>query len=183
MENIAITDADSPNRCQAVTTKGQCRGVKEPGRETCRMHGGAQKSGIKNYQLTKFKARLDRIAESPDLKSLRDEVAILRMMLEERLEQCKDSMDLIYSSGPISDLVSKIERTVVSCNKLELVSGALLDKQAIMQFGSELVALLGVEIKDEALLARLSEKIYATISRTLSCDEEESTGSPEVTDS
>jgi hypothetical protein len=150
------------------------------------MHGGNKgaeaeaKRGLRNYQLTKFNARLQQLGDSGEIKSLRDEIAILRMIMEERLNQCRDTMDLIYQSGPISDLVLKIEKVVTSCHKLELSAGSLLDKQAIMQFGSELISLLSREIKDEVTLSRISEAIYATIARTISPDESDATGGPSV---
>lgn len=172
-KKLTIVDDDSPNRCQAVTKQGQCRGVKVEGGNYCMMHGGAkvaeakQRQGLRNYQLTRFNARLQQLGDSGEIKSLRDEIAILRMLMEERLNQCKDNMDLIYQSGPISDLVLKIERVVTSCHKLELSAGSLLDKQAIMQFGSELITLVSNTVKDEVMLAQLSEAIYATIARTI----------------
>jgi hypothetical protein len=177
MENITSVEADSPNRCQASSRTSQCKSPKVEGSDYCRMHGGAsveaaqKREGLRNYQLTKFNARLQQLGDSGEIKSLRDEIAILRMIMEERLNQCKDNMDLIYQSGPISDLVLKIERVVTSCHKLELSSGSLLDKQAIMQFGSELISLLSEEVKDETSLARISEKIYATITRTIACED------------
>lgn len=173
MDNIAKVEADSPNRCQAVTPKGQCHGIAVPGGKNCMMHGGIatleaeKRRSLRNYQLTKFNARLQQLGDSGEIKSLRDEIAILRMIMEERLNQCKDTMDLIYQSGPISDLVLKIEKVVTSCHKLELSAGSLLDKQAIMQFGSEIISLLSSEIKDEVTLSRISEKIYATIAKSI----------------
>jgi ribosomal protein L29 len=177
MENITRVADDSPDRCQATMKTGQCTGKKIPGSDYCKMHGGAKMedqqkiAGLRNYQLTKFQARIQQLGDSSEIKSLRDEIAILRMIMEERLNQCKDTMDLIYQSGPISDLVLKIERVVTSCHKLELSSGSLLDKQAIMQFGTELVSLINEEIKDEILVSRISNKIFETISRTIAAEE------------
>jgi len=137
------------------------------------MHGGNKageakvKQSLRNYQLTRFNARLQQLGDSGEIKSLRDEIAILRMLMEERLNQCRDQMDLIYQSGPISDLVLKIEKVVTSCHKLELSTGSLLDKQAIMQFGSEMISLISTHITDEVVLSRISEAIYATIARSI----------------
>jgi len=173
MDNIRLVEADSPNRCQAVTPKGQCNGAAAEGSKFCMMHGGNKageakvKQSLRNYQLTRFNARLQQLGDSGEIKSLRDEIAILRMLMEERLNQCRDQMDLIYQSGPISDLVLKIEKVVTSCHKLELSTGSLLDKQAIMQFGSEMISLISTHITDEVVLSRISEAIYATIARSI----------------
>ena len=92
------------------------------------------------------------------------------MLLEERLNACQDQMDLMYNASPIADLVIKIEKLVTSCHKLELATGTLLDKQAIVQFGSELVALISEEIADTVVLTRLSDKIADCVARTCSLD-------------
>ena len=59
------------------------------------------------------------------------------MILEEVLNKCKDSKDLILKSSVISDLVVKVEKLVSSCHKMEGSMGQLLDKSAILQFAAE----------------------------------------------
>lgn len=174
MELNKITSPDDPDRCQANSKYGQCTNKQIEGTKYCPMHGGDRTSNpARNYMLTKFQARLNRMADSPNIKSLRDEIGILRMTLEERLNQCKDSMDLIYQSGPISDLVIKIDKLVLSCHKIEYATGQLLDKQAILQFGTELVTILASEVKDEDILARLSNRITELIGRSFSPEDSE----------
>ena len=106
---------DDPNRCQASTRNMQCTNKAVPGGKYCRCHGGNKEQesmtqeSLRNYRLTKWHAKLGRHAESPGIKSLRDEIAILRMLLEERLNICEDANDLILQSHMISDLVVKVE--------------------------------------------------------------------------
>lgn len=158
--NTPRVQEDDPNRCQAIMkTAGQCRNRALPGGTVCLMHGGnAQERSqnaekLRNYRLTKFQAQLERHSDSPIIKNLRDEIAILRMALETRLNQCTDESDFIMQSGPISDLVMKIERLVSSCHKLEGAMGNLLDKQAILQFANELITLVNTVVS-EALQAQ-----------------------------
>ena len=167
---------DDPNRCQAVMARGQCenKAVRtddgEYG-EYCLAHGGnrflakKKQDAIRNYQLDRFKARLSRHATSPAVKSLRDEIAILRMMMEERLNRCQDDMDLVLQSGPISDLVMKIDKVVQSCHKLEGAMGQLLDKQAILQFASEVIDIISESVTDETLMEQIGNKIMAIVGR------------------
>lgn len=174
--DIVRCEPDDPNRCQAVNKNGQCLNKAVPGTQYCAAHGGgvAQealiKKSLRNYHLTRFQARLERFADAPELKSLRDEIAILRMMMEERLNQCEDAKDLLYQSGPISDLVLKIEKVVASCHKLELATGQLLDKQAVLNFGGELIAIISEEITDEEALGHISSRIMSLINRTFNND-------------
>ena len=170
-------ELDDPHRCQAtIPSKGQCINMAsktEDGKygSFCMAHGGnrfiekEKKDSLRNYQLDKFKARLSRHAESPGIKSLRDEIAILRMMLEERLNRCKDETDLVLQSGPISDLVMKIDKIVGSCHKLEGSMGQLLDKQAILQFASEVIEVIGDAVKDEVAIEKIGNSIMEIVGR------------------
>lgn len=160
---------DDPNRCQAVDSHGQCIYGAVEGGTNCPRHGGGNQirsqaaAGLKNYRLTKWQAQADQKVSSTGLKSLRDEIAILRMVLEERLNRCNDAQELMMMSGPISELVMKIEKIVTSCNKLERSMSLLLDKQALLQFASEVVKIITEElsvIKDsEPIIANIADRI------------------------
>jgi len=177
MAKRELVEPDDPRRCQAVTNSGQCNQKAVEGRQFCQYHhcnGNHKKdeADLRNYRLTKFKAELDRHAGSPNIKSLRDEIGILRMVLEERLNQMQDAQDLIFNAGPIAMMVDKIERVVSSCHKLEAATGQLLDKQAILQFATQLITIISEEISDEEALSRLSDKVTNLIMGTFNDESE-----------
>lgn len=168
--SIKRCEADSPNRCQGATSKGQCPNQALEISEGvftayCSIHGGvaeAKKSetASKNmYRIAKYGYRIAELANHSGVKGLRDEIGILRMMLEEKLNQVKDESDLVLMSSQISNLVQTIERTVMSCNKLEMSMGQMLDKQQIIQFADTVIKLVGDYITDAAALEQLANKI------------------------
>jgi hypothetical protein len=176
---------EDPERCQGMASFGQCRnkGIRfDHGTvgKFCKIHKGTasliadRNQNASNYLLTKYQARLQRHATSPNIKSLRDEVGILRMMLEERLNRCGDDTDLMIQAGPISDLVVKVEKVVSSCHKLEGSMGQLLDKQAILQFANEMVSVIGSEVTDPAVLDRIMSKLMSLMGRIGEKEEDES---------
>jgi hypothetical protein len=167
---------EHPNRCQATNAKGQCNNlglVLEDGlySEYCLAHGGNQaqaqqkKNSLRNYRLTvaRWKTKIDEKAEATGIKSLRDEIAILRVCLEERLNGCHEAADLILQSGPISDMVMKIERVVGSCHKLEGSMGHLLDKQAILQFAQVVIGIISKNITDESQINIVADEILTAV--------------------
>jgi len=119
------------------------------------LHGGnkqiqsAKESSLRQYRLTKWQGKLNRFVDTPIIKSLRDEIGILRILLEERLNQTNDVQDLILQSGPISDLVLKIEKVVTSCHKLEDRMGQHLDKAAVIQLAGRFVRVISDELSDQ----------------------------------
>lgn len=172
-----VTDPADPHRCQAMAgAQGQCMNMAvqaEDGDygEFCMAHGGNRyinkknDDAIRNYRLDKFKSRLNRHASSDGLKSLRDEIAILRMIMEERLNSCRDATDLVLNSGAISDLVIKIDKVVSSCHKLEGSMGQLLDKSAILQFASEIIDIVGDEVTSEEMIESIGDRIMKAVGR------------------
>jgi hypothetical protein len=177
-DDIREVEEDSPMRCQANTSRGQCRNEATTKGGMCLCHGGnktvekIERNNIRNYNLLKFQAELDRHADSPRLKTLNDEVAILRMMLEKQLNACTDATDLILKSHLISDLVVKIEKLVKSCHNLESSLGGLMDKQAILTFAAGVVEIIGGIVEDEDQLEQISSGVLNLVGK-LGQDEEE----------
>jgi len=169
---------EHPSRCQSINVRGQCinLGIKlDDGiyGKFCLAHGGnnaqaaQKKNSLRNYQLTvaRWKSQLDLKADADGLKSLRDEIAILRICLEERLNRCNDAMDLIMQSGPISDMVMKINTVVQSCHKLEGAMGQLLDKQAILQFAQVVIGIVSSTVTDNEQINIIADEILSTVGR------------------
>lgn len=156
-----------PQRCQALGGAGQCQNKAEPGLKYCCMHGGSnqvEQKKIRNYELTKLQARLERHADSPQLKSLREEIGLLRMLLETQLNKCETDIDLLTHSQSIGDLVCKVEKLVVSCHKIETGLGQVLDKTTLMTFASKIIDMLGTQLKDQPdVLDRLASDILTLV--------------------
>lgn len=164
---MTIQRATHPSeQCQhTIPLKGQCLNKKEEESDYCLAHGGnragqeKEKEGLRNYRLTKWQARVHRFTESDNIKSLRDEIGILRMVLEEQLEQCTSASDLVVSQGRIANLIQQIEKLVVSCNKLETNLGEVLDKTAVANFAGQIIRIISEEIVEEKSLERISIRI------------------------
>lgn len=160
-----VEDEASPLRCTAITAKGgQCMNEVEPGNKFCRLHGGRSLEA-RNYRLSKYKLRLKEMLESDEILSLREEVGLLRIMIEERMNCVQNARDLILHSSPVADLISRVEKCVVSCNKLESNLGKVLDAKQILDFASDVISIIAEEIQDQDLLSKISEKILLRVSK------------------
>lgn len=166
-----VPDPLHPCRCQAITiSAGQCMNFAVTETGFCEDHtrgreGHQQRAEIRNYRLTKWQARVEEFADSDKVKSLREEIGLIRMIIEEVVNRCKDNTELILMSGKISDMVMKAEKLVVSCHKLEASTGLLLDKTAILQLASLLIEIINQYIKDETVMQSISDQIVQTIIR------------------
>jgi hypothetical protein len=165
---IRVERPDDPRRCQASVVNQQCPYQAIESSTFCHMHTpGTQdkikKEMVRNYQLTQWKSRVDQFADSDSAKSLREEIGIARLVLENILGICKDSHDLILYSAKISDMVMKIEKLVVSCNRLESNLGMLLDKTAAINLASQIVAIISEEVPDDLLIEKIGRRIVESI--------------------
>ena len=162
-----ISELNDPNRCQANHTSGksQCTNVAGNGSQYCIAHGGNggmqahQKENLRNYQLTRFHAELERHAESSHIKSLKDEIGILRMTLENVLNDCKDTSELLLSVNRTSTLVMQIASVVEKCDKIDKSIGNMLDRVQVSTFSSSIVQIIAENVTDDAVLDNISDQI------------------------
>jgi hypothetical protein len=165
-------EPSDPNRCQCVTGKGQCINLAVEGSKFCGAHGGnsalkqLDSKNLSGYRLAKYQNRLSEFADSDKIKSLRDEIGILRILIEERFNySCKTDTDLLLHSGPLSDLIMKVEKLVSSCDRIESKLGLMMDKTQIMQLATEVVEIISQFVTDEATLTDIATQIASAIDR------------------
>jgi hypothetical protein len=133
------------------------------------MHGGpsnknaTQETLLRKYRLQQWQARTGEFADDNEIKSLREEIGILRMTLENVITQCNGAMDIVLWSGKIGDLVSKIEKLVTSCDRLEGRSGMLLDKGAALTLAAQMVEIITKHVADPEAIEAISTEIATVI--------------------
>lgn len=156
-------------RCESTIKTGQCPWCKENNTNYCVMHGAnkgvaaQQEEAKRNYHLREWKKRVGELADNDQIKSLREEIGIMRMCMEEMLNRCLDSTDLLMFSHRIGDMAMKIEKLVVSCDKLEGRMGLLLSKRAVVQLAGQYVQIINNYVTDPETIEQISlEMIQAT---------------------
>jgi len=131
-----------------------------------------EKQRIRTYRLAKFQARMDDLVDHANVKSLRDEIAILRIVMEERLNSLSTPMEILSHAHTISDLAVKIEKLVSSCHKIEKSMGEYLDKNTIVQLGMEIVQIVTRHVDDGKAIDNIAKDLSDVISRTINEPEE-----------
>jgi len=156
--------------CQYTTQFGPCKNEAPEGFQYCETHNTIEKEQkerkkVFNYQLTRFKSRFEELSTNSALKTLSEEVGVLRMVLETCLNRCKDEHDLLLASTQISTLVNSIERLVMSTNKLDINLGQLLDRNKAIQLADEIIQIIVAEVQDEEAVAKVAAQITAAMNR------------------
>lgn len=168
---------DAPDRCQAVHPGLQCPFQVLAGSKYCPRHAathnltrrGMGKADTRTYLLQKWRQQHDRHSENPKIKGLREDVGILRMTLEVKLNQIKDEVDLDMRSSSVMELVREIAKTVAICQKMEKENGELLDKAQTLDLVQEIVFVIADNISSlpdhSEILQRISNGIMVTLSK------------------
>lgn len=163
---------DHPNRCQGGGVNGQCPYKAVPNSKYCPRHGGnnsqsSSRAMIKRqYDLAQWQAKTDHFSEHDSLKSLKDEVAILRVVLQNIIQLCKTDTDLMMFAPRISDIISDIKSTVVAMHRLDTNLGVMLDRTAAISLAANMVDIITEEIADPALAERIGKRFAILVLNT-----------------
>jgi hypothetical protein len=177
---IRVEDPADPQRCQAGGDKGegQCMFRAVEGVKYCPKHGAGyvksleEKKALHDYRLQKWMVRVGEFSASENVTSLRGEVGILRMTLEETLNMCSDQKELMLYSHRIQDIVMKIDKIVNSVAKIEMRSGNLLDKSAALVLAGQIVDLITRHVTDPKVVDDISEELINLIAKLAGKDVE-----------
>ncbi len=170
LENEFVRCApDHPNRCQASGIGGQCPYLAKPGMQQCPRHAARQetvaaKAAVSMYQLQEYQARMEQFGTHDEIKNLRAEIGILRMVLEKTVNECHgNDKTLVAYAGKISDLVIKLRALVQSCHKLEVQLGSMLDRDTVMLIGQKIVDIISRRVENVEILDIIGEEIVTAI--------------------
>lgn len=157
-------------RCEHTSKSGQCNHLAVEGSKFCAEHSRDPQAGPKRqYMLNKaiYQQRYSNFAESDDIRTLKDEIAILRMVMQERLNMIGSDSEMLASCGQIASLAVTIERLVKSCHTLESNLGSLIAKPTLLGIANSIVQILLQELAEvpgyEILVDKISERILQVV--------------------
>jgi len=161
-------------RCQHVNDDAQCPLERVEGSIYCHTHDRhalkrLEDQKVRQYLLTEaqYSNRLAALSDHDDIKSLREEIAFARMLVEKRFNMIHDDGDLLAACGTLNTLLLTVERLVKSCNLVERNLGTLLSKSSVLNLGRDIIHIIvdeleEVEDKDE-IIDRIGDRIIAII--------------------
>jgi len=115
-----------------------------------------------SYDFGRWQKEVSQYMTKERLTDLRGEIGVMRILVEERLQACKDPYDLITYSREIAHYVEQIQKLVTSCHRLEKSYGVLLDREAALIFVQEILALVQEHLDDPETISKIST-IYAAL--------------------
>jgi hypothetical protein len=100
------------------------------------------------YRLTDAsdRQRLASLSDHSDIKSLREEIALLRLLIEERRNIARTDADKISAFSAISSAMLSVEKLVKSCHQMEQNLGSLLGKSTIIEIAGRIAKIISEEL-------------------------------------
>ena len=161
-----------PERCQGIIRtnngfEGQCTHYRIEGSNYCIIHGGSvaqTQTPLKELNLYRVKKYMKRISELKTANAARtidEELAILRMVLEETLERTEKEgdMGLLLYSQKISEIIRDIKSCVITADKLATKAGTLLGRSEAIVIAGKVIEILSTEVNDTEVLSRIADKV------------------------
>jgi hypothetical protein len=171
-----MNNPDRKNRCQGITTNGQCQFTAQVGSVYCISHGqpGVDLEAEEDKRLYQLLKSEDRAGvnkfDQQEFRTLQAELALVRVLIEEQVNLRHDRIDLLQSYGPINTLFLTAEKLNTAIVQLEQSLETLMSRPTLLAFGAEIVKVVQTELAEtpdsEAIINRLSRQIILAIGST-----------------
>jgi hypothetical protein len=120
------------------------------------------------FQKERVRASVALLAADPERYRLDEELAIMRLTLQDTINAITTESDreyaLMQASDTIRNLVATIEKTSQTCLQQSVNLGLLLTKEDLMEHIQKIVDVLAEEIEDEETLLRIANRIDRVLS-------------------
>ena len=167
-----VTDPADPRRCKFSYPHEQCWREAEAGCDFCLVHGGKSKAEAEDtrlYHLAEVdnRRRLAELSSHERIKSLREEIGLVRILIEKRMNMIRTEADLLSACGPINNMLLTLEKLIKSCHALEQSLGELLSKQSVVCLAQKICEIVIEELQGveghEQIIDRIVDRLFPAI--------------------
>jgi hypothetical protein len=168
---IHAYDTGRPRCLGPSASNGQCPFEPLPGTDYCHRHSGSfekrrnEEKAKFRYNLGKAQALAEQFAFDPEIKSLRDEIAVSRVLLQELFDRMnvtdngRDRLTMLMLMPQIQSVLRDIKLLVEAADKMDTKLGNTLDRTQVMVIGQVIVNVVSKYVTDPIALERISEEI------------------------
>jgi len=157
--------------CDWMMVTGQCQRPAMEGSRFCEVHEpDSEMLRLNQYIISKryLGDAPQRHNEHSDVKSVRSEIALLRSLIERKLNMIDSDAEMANALPGLKDAFLAVEKLVSSCHTMETKLGQLLNKQALIQLAQKIVHIIDGNIPDtienrEEIVERIGNDIAEAV--------------------
>lgn len=149
--------------------KSNCPYEKVEGATVCPRHGAnkqiAKKARELMYEFTRERVRrnVNLLSADPLRYRLDEELAIMRLTLQDTINTISSESDKEYALFQVSDtirnLVTTINKTAETCVQQSVDLGLLMTREDVLNQIQAIIDVVKEEIKDEEIILRIAERV------------------------
>ena len=167
-----VTDPADPRRCKFSYPHEQCWREAEPGCDNCAAHGGKSKANAEELRLYNLvevdnRRRLAELSGHENLKSLREEIGLVRLLIEKTINNAQGNIEVLASCGSLNQLIVTLTKVVKECHALEQSCGELLTKQTVYRLAQSMCEIVIDELQGieghEEIIDRIADRLFPTV--------------------
>jgi hypothetical protein len=137
-------------QCEYLSSFGQCPKSAVKDDHFCEDHtsrDNQRKVGV--YLITNrfLGETAARHAESDQIKSLVGEIAIMRALLERRLNSIENDAEFMSMGSGVKDMALAIDKLVNSWHAMDVKLGNVLGKQALMRLAQDIIGIIEENVR------------------------------------
>lgn len=137
-------------QCEYLSSYGQCPKSAVKDDHFCEEHTSrVNQNKVGVYLITNrfFGESAVRHAESDKIKSLVGEIAILRALLERRLNSIENEAEAVSMAGTIKDNMLAIDKLINSWHAMDVKLGNVLSKNALLKLAQDIIEIITKTIR------------------------------------
>lgn len=123
-----------------------------------------------------LQSRFEEMKASTDLRTLKQDVALLRAILEQRLNFARNDSERISAFNSVAPMFGTLDKLVNSLDKLERRSGEVLEKEAVQKLVSDIVNVLAFELEGvpdrDGIVDRVARRMADVIAKARNVEAE-----------
>ena len=158
-------------RCEHSGPHGQCPHRAVDGSQYCSRHCD-EKARIKGYRLLDpvLRERFEHHSDEDSLKTVRQEIAILRSMVEDRLNMAQTRAEKEAAFQMVTPWIANINKLVENLTKLARQTSMMVGKAALMKLSGEIVQILVEELEGvenyDSIIDTVASRIATAVAET-----------------
>jgi hypothetical protein len=106
---------------------------------------------------------IERHASADQIKDLRTELAILRTMLEKRLNMIENDVEFIVALPAVRELAVAVQKLAESAHTMDIKLATVVNKQALMSLAQDLIHAIADEILPFAATTVSQEQVDTAV--------------------
>ncbi len=146
--------------CEHLVNGLPCGKATSPEEKKCRKH---QKRS--NFKLSFLSEQVAEKAASTEFLSLKDEVAMTRVVVEKIWNNCQNEADLAANANLLSKLFEQVEKLVSASHKMDVINGTTISEEGVQKIFEEVLEILTEEVEDAETLERISTRLFDIIAK------------------